>query len=305
VGARIWRDGCAVGAALVVIAAVGVGWTAASSVANVDVSNAPGPQNEPAIAIDPRNPNVLLAGSNSFSEKTERVYSSSDGGRTWQSRPGPPLVPGRRCGAADPGVGIDERGRQYFSFIQCTGPGRSRAVVASRSGPGGLWRSVPVPGAFPADKPALAVDDGRVYVVWIAHLRDGLRLVRLSTSRDGGRTWSQPVQVNENETIVFYPSVAVGRGGVVYVAWNEVGGIALARSLDHGKHFQAQVSIAAVVLISRCGLPIPAQPTTCVWPNPQLSADRQRGGVYITWSALGGNGALDVFALPLAVAPCK
>src|ERR1019366_3265243 len=104
--------------------------------------------------------------------------------------------------------------------------------VASRSGSGDVWRSVPVPGAFPADKPALAVGNGHVYVVWIAHLPDALRLVRLSASADGGRTWSPPVQVNARESIVFYPSVTVGRRGVVYVAWNEVSGIALARSVD-------------------------------------------------------------------------
>src|SRR5262249_53778751 len=142
---------------------------------NVDVSRLRGPQNEPSIAIDPRDPRILLAGSNSFSEPTDRVYSSADGGSSWRSRPGPPLVPRRGCGAADPGVAIGESGRQWFSFLQCTGPTTSEIVVATRSNAGGRWQSVLVPGSARGDKPTIAVGGGRAYVVWIAHLADGLR----------------------------------------------------------------------------------------------------------------------------------
>ena len=52
---------------------------------NVDVSNLPGPQTNATIAVDPNNPNVLLAGSNSVLEGTQRVYSSLDGGSTWHT----------------------------------------------------------------------------------------------------------------------------------------------------------------------------------------------------------------------------
>src|SRR5437762_12568436 len=69
--------------------------------ANVDVSNARGPQNEPSIVVDPRRPSILLAGSRSTSERTDRIFTSADGGATWQSRPGPPLAPGRATCASD------------------------------------------------------------------------------------------------------------------------------------------------------------------------------------------------------------
>src|SRR5438876_1690436 len=51
----------------------------------VDLSNLPGPQTNPTIAIDPRNDQILLAGSNSLLEGTQRIYSSTDGGVTWQT----------------------------------------------------------------------------------------------------------------------------------------------------------------------------------------------------------------------------
>src|SRR5438067_2391516 len=54
-------------------------------VGNVDVSQAPGPQAEVRVAVDPRQPSRLLAASNSDQDPGMRVYSSSDGGRSWLS----------------------------------------------------------------------------------------------------------------------------------------------------------------------------------------------------------------------------
>src|SRR6266851_3827985 len=93
----IWRQALA----LVALTASLPAGRIAAPPRNVDVSNARGPQNEPSIAIDPRHPNVLLAGSRSVSERTDRIYTSADGGATWQSRPGPPLAPGRATCASD------------------------------------------------------------------------------------------------------------------------------------------------------------------------------------------------------------
>ena len=166
---------------------------------NVDVSRAAGTQSEVSIAADPRHADILLAGSNDYELATERVYSSTDGGRSWSSKPGPPLVDGLPGEASDPAVGIDERGRQYFGFIQVSqsdeqGHGRSWLVVASRSGPNGSWHTTRVPGADGADKPTLSVSGTHAYIAWA---REGdwvrpetpLNDILLSSSADGGRTW--------------------------------------------------------------------------------------------------------------------
>ena len=60
----------------------------------VNVSRLRGPQSESAIAIDPRNPHVVLAGSNDIRARRMAVYSSIDGGRHWSSGhlPVPPGV---------------------------------------------------------------------------------------------------------------------------------------------------------------------------------------------------------------------
>src|SRR5262249_59216260 len=61
--------------------------------AEVDVSALPFAQDEPSIAADPRNPRVLLAASNSLQEGVVRVYTSRDGGVSWQKGSAPRPVP--------------------------------------------------------------------------------------------------------------------------------------------------------------------------------------------------------------------
>jgi hypothetical protein len=164
---------------------------------NVDVSNLPGAQSEAAITIDPTNDQVLLAGSNSFSEGTMRAYGSTDGGATWQATtvfPAPKKA-GDTC-AADPGVAIDRTGRQYFSFVRSSPCqiGHPRLYVASRAGPNAAWGApvmvAPLRGARFDDKPAIAVDrspvskyPNRVYTAWTRVGHDGGSPSRSSRSR--------------------------------------------------------------------------------------------------------------------------
>src|SRR5205814_1202214 len=178
----------------------------------VDVSNAAGVQSEVSVAVDPLNPLILVAGSNSSLVRLMRVYGSVDGGASWTSESGPPL-PRRRhrgCAAGDPAVGIDTSGRQYFGFLvvrPCSPIGRASLYVATRGGPEGAWRTsslrVAAGGVFD-DKPTLTVDTsrgsphrGRVYVAWSRFSGGGSDSIVISHSDDGGRRWSEPVEVND------------------------------------------------------------------------------------------------------------
>src|SRR5207253_1021133 len=263
--------------------------------------HAAGAQSEVAIAADPRHPNVLLAGSNDYGLATDRVYSSIDGGRSWASEPGPPLVHGLPGEASDPVIGIDEHSRQYFGFIQVSqsdeqGHGRSWLVVASRSGATGTWRSTRIPGADGADKPALAVSGTRAYVAWAREgdwIRPQIPLndILLSSSADGGRTWSKPVQLNAIDSLFLsYPSIAV-IGRTVWAVWIDTGLIKVARG--DGRRFGPEQVVGAPGG-GGCAPAIPAQPRHCVRPNPVIVADPARGRVYATWSQLARNGSLDV-----------
>src|SRR5919201_1257582 len=179
--------------------------------AQVDVSNEAGRQREVSIAVDPSDGAVLLAGSNSRPGSTMRTYASTDGGARWTSAalPVPPASTSDGC-AADPAVGIDRAGRQYFAFgwiSPCTFFGRASIFVATRADAHAPWLTPAAPvaphdtNAFD-DKPALAIDNSpqsrhpnRVYVAWT---RDGGRagdLILVSHS-DDGVNWSTPVRAN-------------------------------------------------------------------------------------------------------------
>jgi hypothetical protein len=274
-----------------------------------NVSQAAGPQVEAAIAIDPTNPDVLLAGSNSSEEPSTRFYSSTDGGATWHSDLGPMPPEGFEGGAGDPIVAIGPSGRQYFGFLARHERESDLydigLFVASRPGPDADWRVARVDNQSHVgnDKPAIAVDGrtGRVYVAW-TRFYGGRRLpVEVSSSADGGRTWSFPARVHEAGPELF-ASITVGPEGTVYVAWDEffAGTIAVARSEDAGKTFGPPVEVGTyeqgIWGTTDCqpyGVPIPAQPRDCVRPNPIVTAAEDR--VFVTWGADGENGSQDVF----------
>jgi len=282
--------------------------TVQSSGPNVDVSNLPGAQSETAITIDPTNDRALLAGSNSFPEGTMRAYGSTDGGETWQGTTvfPAPKHEGDTC-AADPGVGIDRTGRQYYSFIRSSPcqTGHPRLYVASRPGPDAAWGTpvlvAPLRGARFDDKPALTVDRSsasryanRVYAAWTRVGHDGTFSILVSSSDDGGRTWTAASRVNGSGQQLSYVTLATSRRGTLYVAWHDISAfhVNVAMSTDGGKTFgdEHQVVAFAIVTIPACaaGIVIPAQKLTCVQPNPIVSVDtsssRYAGRVYITYT---------------------
>jgi len=293
----------------------------------VDVSRAPGTQAEVSIVADPGHPTVLLAGSNSDPVSARvlmRVYTSTDGGNTWGSQPGP-LPPGGSdgdCTFSDPAVGIDLHSREYYAYLYAPCDAireLPNLAVATRIGARGAWRMVPVEhrNHFRIDdKPALAVDTspqsrfvGRVYLIWI---RSGSTRepggVVVSHSQSQGRAWSRPVVVVGALGVdPWFPAMAVGARGQLYVAWMaDVGTVEIARSTDGGAHFGRPQVVDRVISLPRrpCdhapALSIPAQPQRCISPAPSISIDRTRGPragrVYAVYGKSGRDGReQDVF----------
>ncbi len=282
--------------------------SAAARGPEVNVSALDGAQSEPTITIDPVNDRILLAGSNSFSEGTMRAYSSTDGGASWETSTvfPPPADPEATC-AADAGVGIDRTGRQYYAFIRSSpcATGHPRLYVATRPGPDAAWRTprlvAPLGNAAFDDKPALTVDRSaasphrnRVYVAWSRVGYDGVSRIVVSSSDDGGRTWSKPVRVNRTGEEVSYATLATSRRGTLYVAWHDMGAlhVYVVLSTDGGRTFgpEREVVAFAIVPIPGCnaGIVIPAQRLTCMRPNPILAVDTSRGPysgrVYVSYA---------------------
>src|SRR5205085_6135648 len=194
----------------IVVAAVGLAVVAPTvarsdgpGLPQIDVSQAAGNQAEVSVVVDPSDPRVLLAASNSTGGT--RAYSSVDGGTTWATTV--PVPSTRRCvDVGDPAPAIEPDGRQLLAtlVLGCRRAGGVSLVVSRRAGRAGPWTTVEVSPSsrFFNDKPALAADvqpasphRGRVYLAWSRAPRGPPLQVVLTHSDDGGVTWARPVNV--------------------------------------------------------------------------------------------------------------
>src|SRR4051812_31732709 len=87
---------------------------------NVDVSNECGPQSETFIAINPRSPTNLAAGSNEIFRLPMRGYFSTDSGAHWGGvdLPLPPPIGTNGIDfGSDPTLAFDSSGNVFYGYI--------------------------------------------------------------------------------------------------------------------------------------------------------------------------------------------
>jgi hypothetical protein len=214
-------------------------------------------QNEPTVAVDPHNTDVVAAGSNDYcaaivnGDVWAGYYRSTNGGSSWQNS----LVPGYpddtsaagvaspvhgSCGTAgDPTQSFDNAGRLFYGFI-CFNRGKpvngavyvsrylndganyDRTVLVKKGTPSALFQS----GLF-QDKINLAVDQsasahsGNVYVAWSQYTSFArANAVLFSRSTDHGLSFSRPIRVTPEELgTASFADVGVGPDGAVYVTY--------------------------------------------------------------------------------------
>ncbi|HMI96030.1 MAG TPA: sialidase family protein [Micropepsaceae bacterium] len=157
-------------------------------------------RSECCVAIDPANPDHVVAASKKFSEPstytfTLATYWSADGGQTWSDSASLAFLPGW-SGTTDPALAWDDQGNVY--------------LVALPFGPG-----------TPAD--------GTGPVIGLAVYR----------STDGGRTWSPPLLIHtsygdDKQWAAGDAGAASPHRGNVYAAWDDVNHLCFARTTDHG-----------------------------------------------------------------------
>jgi hypothetical protein len=124
--------------------------------------------------------------------------------------------------------------------------------------------------------------DGTIHVVWIGDRVTGGTGLFLATSTDHGLTFAPAVTVvgfpyqGPYPTVqIVYPTIAVGGGGVVYVAWEQVysagtSEIRLARSTNGGISFLASTVVNDAT-------------TSPVWPIDGLALAASGNNVFVVW----------------------
>jgi hypothetical protein len=272
-----------------------------------DISNEPGLQTEVSVAVDPSNAKVLFAASNETLEPEIRVYSSTNGGHNWTTAPGPVHDP-NTCSWGDPAVAVGRDGRQYVAFTEksicAPGPDLSPyLVVGSRKHARAPWtvRRVTRPAVKFGfdDKPAIAVGhDGRAYVAWSRLLGKAYQTTVVSSTSDGGRTWSEPLVVSRKLRQPQLVAAAAGEAGSVYLAGVDEKGIWVARSTNGGRSFTIRTAVAqlpgnqAATCLVFGKFVLPQQAVRCLGPNPDISLAGDR--LYVTYGVNGADQTFDV-----------
>ncbi len=231
-------------------------------------------QNEPTIAIDPRNTAVRTAGSNDYctvpttGDAWAGFYRSDTSGASWvdsllpgypgdaslQGQASPiPAVSGAKA-AGDPVQAWDAHGSLFFmgnNFNRGVPDGNS---FRTRDNTGDVWVATYGPSATGTE------GDGSHY----------LRTVLLATNTSGQGHFN-------DKTGIGVDTSGTATGGNVYAAWSDFHGsgcneILFARSTDHGVSFSQPLKLSS-------GL--------CGNQGPNFAIDAQ-GTVYVSWQANTG-----------------
>ena len=176
------------------------------------------PQNETNFIINPANPNNVLASANEgVRNDGPIVFSSMDGGRTWTN-------------TILHGWTFDTGGQGVFSRLYTCG-----------------------------DPSLAAAPDGTIYFSGLVCNTNSVAFfsgVAVSSSHDGGLTWSPPVMVSFSNAVLNDKEwLAVGPDGTVYIAWARFkllqrqpyyvqSPIVLSKSTDGGESWSAWTAVS-------------------------------------------------------------
>jgi hypothetical protein len=281
-----------------------------SQYTNVMISNASTPE-EPAICINPKNLNQVVAGANIAS-----AYYSTDGGLTWTRQ----TLSSTYGVWGDPVIMVDTLGYFYYFHLSnpTSGSWIDRMVCQKSTNAGVNWSNGSYAGLNPPklqDKEGVVIDrrNNWIHMTWTqfdvygtTSPTDSSRIL-YAKSTDGGLNWSTPVRLDklggdcvDEDNTVEGAVPAVSPTGVIYVAWagpkirNTQLGIFFSKSTDNGITWSDPVYIAdqpggwdyLVSGIYRTN----GLPATCC----DVSNGPYRGNIYINWTDSAGPNNHDV-----------
>jgi len=145
------------------------------------------------------------------------VDRSTDHGTTW-TKHGPVTVPGESFGVIQPALWETSSGEIRMLMRSTERIGR---IVLSSSKDGGRTWSAGELTALP--NPNAGIDvvklrDGRLVLIY-NHLPRGRNAIHLAVSKNEGKTWSDPVVLEEGEGEYSYPAVIQSMDGLVHITY--------------------------------------------------------------------------------------
>ncbi|HEY7304184.1 MAG TPA: sialidase family protein [Bryobacteraceae bacterium] len=288
------------------------------------VSPLGGHYSEPGIAINPRNPQQIVAvfqGGAAVQGISSAVYSN-DSGKTFTLAQGTKAAEWKVAG--DVSTAFDNKGNAFLCYLTFDRLGTSsywahaagrNGIFVRRSNDGGkIWDKQATalkefatdnaPGMQFEDMPRIFADvssgspyAGNLYVGWIEwQLTQSIML--FSRSVDAGKTWSAPIRISTHAGLPRDDNGSVGgiamgidRKGTIYAIWHDGNSIVLTTSHDGGKSFEASRPVIETAPPYFGEVPGVSR----VEGFPQIAVDaRGQGKLYVCWSDYR-NGDIDVF----------
>ena len=219
----------------------------------------PGWYTEPSIAVNPIDPNQVVA---AFQDNAH-VSFSTDGGRQWHAASG--TAPANFLVSGDVSVTYDNRGHAILCYIAFDKLGTTdywahnatrNGIFIRRSLDGGrTWEAKdfsviahPTAPEIPfEDKPYVVADNtrsryaGNLYVGW-THFTLEDSTILFSRSIDGGKTWSTPITISTTPGLPRDDTgalegfdAAIGPDGTMYAVWSNGLQLEMATSSDGGR----------------------------------------------------------------------
>lgn len=277
-----------------------------------DINPSPGYFNEPAIAVNPKNPLQAVV---AWQINASAAWTS-DGGQTWKTAKG--TAPGNYRISGDVSLAYDNQGHAILCYIAFDKLGTTNywAHRATRNGifirrsldGGQTWERDAItviahdssPGIPFEDKPWVVADPagphaGNLYIGWTQFTLAASDLL-FSRSTDGGLTWSKPIKLSsvsglprdDNGALEGFHAVTAP-DGTLYTIWADRGGIMMAVSHDGGATFTKERRILqtgppyfGITGVSRSN------------GFPQIGLDPKSGRLHVAWSDYS-NGDTDIF----------
>jgi hypothetical protein len=278
-----------------------------------NLTPSPGNFTEPGIAVNPSNPQQVVA---VFQDNAHASYST-DSGHTWQAAEG--VAPKNFRVSGDVSTTFDNHGRAFICYIAfdklgtfnywAHGATRNGIFVRRSLDGGKTWEPEHIavaeqasqPGIPFEDKPYIVADQtksrfaGNLYVGW-THWRLTDSQMVLSRSTDDGKTWSAPVEIDahpglprdDNGAAEGFDG-AVAPDGTLYAIWSQDNEIMLASSRDGGATFSH-----ARAILRTAPIMFAVEAVERANGFPEIAIDPKSKRMYITWSDYR-NGDLDVF----------
>lgn len=278
--------------------------------------------NSPALAADPTQPRfVALAHRSDAPEFSCGLQVSGDGGRGWQPADPVPVLPAGAEKCYAPEVAFDRKGRLYYLFLGLQGLGNSPmgAFLTSSTDRGRSWAPPQMVLGPENYMVRMAIDptmgaEGRIHLIWLrtssrpglGGLPAGPNPIVAAHSDDGGRTFTEPIQISDPARIrAVAPSVALGPDHAVHVAYFDLRDDAVDYQGLEGAVWQGEWSVVVTsstdggeqwgpgVVVDDRLVPPGRVMLIFTMPPPALAADRS-GRLFAGWWD-SRNGDPDVF----------